>query len=173
MGKTNLKYIKDFFKRWEGGWANDPDDKGGCTMSGITIATYRKYFGKEKTCEDLKQLTDTEWTKIFKEGYYNKMKAEQIDNPSIALLCTQMCWGSGPITAIKKIQNCLGCKADGIVGPITLGKLNGPNPQYIFKRLWQMRYVWLCNIATQGNNKKFLAGWLRRLNDIKYEPTSI
>jgi len=173
MPKSNYKKIKAFFKRWEGGWANDPDDKGGCTMSGITIATFKKYFGKDKTCDDLKKLTEDQWDEIFRKGYYDKCKCDKIDNPSIALLVCQIAWGSGPQTAVKKIQSCIGCKSiDGIIGPETLGKLNGPNPQYIFQRLWQMRYVWLCNIASVGNNRKFLKGWLNRLNSIKYEPTS-
>lgn len=168
MGKSNFNYIKKFFKKWEGGFANDKDDSGGCTMSGITIGTYRKYYGKDKTCEDLKKLSEDEWDNIFRKGYYDKCKCDKIDNPSVALLVCQCAWGSGPTTAIRKIQSCLGAKVDGIIGPETLGKLNNPNSKYIFQRLWQMRYVWLCNIATVGNNKKFLTGWLRRLSDIKY-----
>ena len=175
MGKNNFEYIKAFFKKWEGGWSVDPDDNGnknnGCTMSGITLTTFKKYYGKEKTCDDLKKLTDAQWSNIFRKGYYDKCKCDSINNPAIALLVCQCAWGSGPQTAIKKIQNCLGCKADGIIGPITLQKINHPNSQYVFQRLWEMRYVWLCNIASVGNNKKFLKGWLRRLSDIKYIPT--
>ena len=163
------KYITAFFKKWEGGYVNDKDDAGGCTMMGVTIATFRKYYGKDKTCADLKKITDEQWFEIFKKGYYDKAKCSQIDNDSISLLVCDMCWGSGPVTAIKKIQACLGCTVDGKVGPQTLGALNGPNQLVIFKRLWNMRYVWLNNIAKVGNNKKWLRGWLNRLGDIKYK----
>lgn len=164
------KYITAFFKKWEGKYSNDKDDAGGCTMMGVTIKTYRKYYGKEKTCDDLRKITEDEWFHIFRDGYYDKAKCGQIDNDSIALLVCDMAWGSGTTTAIKKVQACLGCTVDGKVGPQTLGALNGPNQLVIFKRLWNMRYVWFNNAAKIRNNKKYLRGWLNRLNDIKYKP---
>jgi len=33
--------------KWEGGWGNDPADKGGPTMKGVTIATYTAYCAKK------------------------------------------------------------------------------------------------------------------------------
>lgn len=165
---ADAKLIIPFIRKWEGGYANDPDDKGGCTMMGVTIKTYQKYFGKDKTCEDLKNITDEEWLEIFKKGYWDCWKADQIENQSIALLVVDCGWGSGPVTAIKKVQECLGCKADGKVGPKTLAALNNKNTLTTFRKLWSMRYVWFHQIAEKGNNKKFLRGWLNRLNDIKY-----
>lgn len=166
---ADARLMIPFIKKWEGGYANDPDDKGGCTMMGVTIATYKKYFGKSKTCEDLKKITDDEWLEIFKKGYWTPWKADEIKNQSIAQLCVDMGWGSGTKTAIKKVQACLGCKADGIVGPITLAALNAAPSVGIFRKLWVMRYNWLQQIAKVGNNKKFLRGWINRLNDIKYK----
>lgn len=165
---AEYKKMIPWLKKWEGGYANDPDDTGGCTMKGITIGTYRKWFGLDKTCEDLKKITDAEWEHIFKRGYWDKMCADYIENQSIAELCVQMCWGSGPVTAVKRIQKTLGCKQDGIVGPVTLSKLNSPDRHKTFDRLWIMRYNWLGEIAKNGNNMKFLKGWLRRLNSIKF-----
>ena len=167
---ADAKLMIPWIKKWEGGWSNDPDDNGGCTMSGVTIATYQHYYGEEKTCEDLKNLTDEEWLYMFKRGFWDRFKADYIENQSIAQLCVQMGWGSGPVTAIKRIQQCLGCKADGIVGPKTLGALNGENKKEIFDKLWNMRKDWLIRISKIGNNKKYLKGWLRRLNSIKFEP---
>ena len=155
-------------RKWEGGFVNDKDDKGGATMMGVTLKVYQKYFGKDKTAEDLKNITDEEWLKIFRDGYWDCWKADEIKNQSIAQLCVDMGWMSGTKTAIKKVQECLGCKADGIVGPITLGKLNDKNSFATFRKLWLMRYNWLHEIAKNGNNKKFLRGWLNRLNDTKY-----
>lgn len=166
---ADARLIIPFIRKWEGGYANDPDDKGGCTMMGVTIATYRKYYGKDKTCADLKKITDDEWLEIFKKGYWDCWKADEIKNQSIAQLCVDMGWGSGPKTAIKKVQAALGCKADGIVGPKTLAALNAYPSVGVFRKLWSMRYSWLHQIAQSGNNKKYLRGWLNRLNDIKYK----
>jgi len=165
---ADAKLMIPFIRKWEGGYVNDPDDKGGCTMMGVTIKTYRKFFGKNKTCDDLKHITDEEWLEIFKKGYWDCWKADKIENQSIAQLCVDMGWGSGTKTAIKKVQECLGLKADGIVGPITLSALNARPSFGVFRKLWVMRYNWFHQIAKVGNNQKFLRGWLNRLNDIKY-----
>lgn len=166
---ANAELMVPFIRKWEGGYVNDPDDSGGCTMAGITIGTYRKYYGSKKTCRDLKFITQKEWLHIFKKGYWDKMKADQIENQSVAQLCVDMCWGSGPITSIKKIQSAIGVMADGIVGPKTLAALNSC-PETIFNILWNMRKEWLEKIAQKGNNKKFLKGWMNRLNDIRFQP---
>lgn len=157
-----------FVCKWEGGYVNDRDDHGGCTMMGVTIKVYKKYFGADKTCEDLMRITEDEWLTIFKKGYWDRCKADKIENQSIAQLVVDMAWGSGPVTAIKKVQRALNLKDDGVVGPITLKALNGEK-KAVFEHLWNMRKRWLENIAQRGNNKKFLRGWLNRLNDIRYE----
>lgn len=40
-----VKFIKDR----EGGFVNDPNDRGGATNKGVTLATYRKVCGSGKT----------------------------------------------------------------------------------------------------------------------------
>lgn len=62
---TKEQKIINHILKWEGGWGNDPDDAGGCTMSGVTIGTYRSVYGASKTCEDLKRLTYSQWVGIF------------------------------------------------------------------------------------------------------------
>ena len=166
---ANAEMMVPFIRKWEGGYVNDPDDSGGCTMAGITIGTYRKYYGSKKTCRDLKFITQKEWHHIFKKGYWDKMKDDQIKNQSVAQLCVDMCWGPGPITSIKKIQSAIRVTADPIVGPKPLAALNSC-PETIFNILWNMRKEWLEKIAQKGNNKKFLKGWMNRLNDIKFKP---
>ena len=123
---TKAEYIANHIRKWEGGWSTHPADSYACTMSGITIATYQQYFGKDKTCKDLKKLTEKEWVTIFKQGFYHKAKIDQIENWSLALLVCDLCWMSGPQTSIKKIQRVLGVAADGIIGPITLKAFANP-----------------------------------------------
>jgi len=33
----------------EGGWADYPEDPGGATMKGVTLLTFQRYFGQDKT----------------------------------------------------------------------------------------------------------------------------
>lgn len=163
---ANIKKTMDFFKKWEGGYVWDKDDAGGPTNIGITLTTFRKYYGQDKTIEDLKNMSDEQWEYIFRKGFWDKAKCDQIEDDDIAMLVCNMCWGSGSVTAIKKIQKCLGCTADGVVGPQTLAALNKQRHRYVFNKLWNMRYEWFHQIAEIGNNKKYLKGWLNRLDDL-------
>ena len=82
MAKAEL--LKPFILRWEGGFVDDPLDRGGATNKGITIGTFRNFYGKEATVEQLKNITDEQWLHIFKCGFWDKWKADDINNQSIA-----------------------------------------------------------------------------------------
>ena len=163
------KKIIEHIRKWEGGYANDKDDTGGCTMMGVTIGTFRQYYGYKKTCDDLKNITDEQWLHIFHKGFYDKIRADEILNDSICRLVLDCCWMSGTKTSIRRIQRCLRIMDDGIVGPVTLNALN-TNPKKVFDELVYMRTCWFESIVqNHPKKKKFLKGWLNRLKDIKYE----
>lgn len=165
---SNIDKVISAIKKAEGGWSNNPNDKGGCTMSGITIATYREFFGN-KTCADLKKLTDREWEYIFRKRYWNPWKADEILNTSIALLCVDMGFNSGTVNAIKRVQACLGLTADGIVGPKTLAALNAPGALNVFQKIWNMRAKYYLSLSEPKSQRGFFRGWLKRLLDITFE----
>lgn len=159
------KIIKKILK-WEGGYAGNIDGAT-CTMKGVTLATYRRFFGKEKTCKDLKEITQSEWDYIFKKGFWDRWKADDIENQSIAELLVDWCWTSG-VWGIKFPQRVLGVKDDGIVGSKTLAAINDYEDQEeLFNKLWNRRKKHFQDIA-KGGKAKFLGGWLNRLNDFKY-----
>jgi len=154
------------------GFSNDPDDAGGATMCGITIAAYKRYRKlKNKpvpTVTDLKNITLDEWLDILRTFYWDKMKADGIKNQSIANLCVDNVWGSGS-GYIKQIQLIAGTTPDGIVGAKTLAAINTANQRQLFDKLWNKRKLFYNNLVlARPSNKKFLRGWLNRLNDFKF-----
>lgn len=157
-------------KKFEGGWANHPADYGRCTMSGITIGCYQLHYGKDKTCDDLKNITPDEWLEIFMTDFWKPCKAGYIHNDSIATLVVDMAFNSGVKNAIKRIQKCLGCSADGIIGPLTLRALNDENQQVVFNKIFEMREKYYHSLASKNGQSVFLNGWLRRLHSIKFIP---
>lgn len=155
------------------GYANDPVDTGGATMVGVTIGTYSEYRRRKglskPTVAMLKDIKYEEWLDILKTFFWNPFKADQIRSQSIAKICVDWYWGSGKY-AIKNTQQCLGLVNDGIVGSKTLAALNSDDPSSVFKKIWKKRrdyYYGIC--ARRADQKKFLNGWLNRLNDCKYE----
>lgn len=167
---ANYKLLIPTTKKWEGGYVNHPNDKGGCTNSGVTISTFRSYYGSKKNCDDLKKMTEEQWNHIFKSGYWDRWKADLINNQSIANLVVDWVWGSG-VYGIKYPQQVLGVVADGIVGKKTLAAINDyPNQEELFKKLWDRRKKHFEDIVKRNPSQKvFLKGWLRRLADFKYQ----
>jgi lysozyme family protein len=165
MAKSEI--LVPFIKSWEGKFVNDPNDRGGATMMGVTIATFRSVFGATKTVEDLKRITPEQWHTIFKRYYWDKWKADSINSQSIANLLVDWYWASGSY-GTKIPQSVLKVKVDGVIGPKTIAAINDyPNEKELFVKLWKEREAFFQRIA-KGSQKKFLNGWLNRLNGIRY-----
>lgn len=153
----------------EGGFVNHPEDKGGITNCGITLETFRSYLGQDKTVKDLQNMNYATWKKIMKAGYWDKVKGDQIENQSLAEIIADWCVNSG-LTGVRKVQEILGCKADGIVGPITLSLINSSDAKQLHERIWNARHQFFVNIVKRSPNQKvFMNGWMNRLNRFKFE----
>jgi lysozyme family protein len=163
---ANYKLLTPIILKWEGGYAGNIDGMI-CTMKGVTLATFRKYFGKNKTCQDLRNITSSQWDSVFIQGYWNRWSADKIKSQSIANLLVDWVWASG-VYGIKYPQQVLGVTADGVVGPKTIAAINNyPNQKELFQKLWNRRKKHFEAVAT-GSKKKFLNGWMNRLNDFKW-----
>ncbi|MFK2681147.1 glycoside hydrolase family 108 protein [Bacteroides fragilis] len=169
---ADVMKIVPFILRWEGGFVNDPDDLGGATNRGITIGTYETYCKKKgypaPTVERLKNLSEKDWAEILKTMYWDKWKADQITNQSVANILVDWVWASGA-NGIKIPQRLLGVTVDGIVGVKTLSALNSRNPKELFEEIKKARIKFIDDICNaRPANNKFKKGWLNRINDIQY-----
>lgn len=171
---ADIKLLAPKIAKWEGGFVNHKYDRGGATNKGITIGTFARYRadrGLEKpSVDDLRDISDEEWMDVLKTYYWDRWRADDINNQSIANLLVDWLWASG-VYGIKYPQQVLGVVSDGIVGKNTLGAVNNyPDAEELFERLWNRRKdhfeAIVRNNATQG---VFLRGWLNRLNDFRYE----
>ena len=155
------------------GFANDPDDLGGATMCGVTLATFTEYCRRkgypQPTIVRLKAITYKEWLEILKTMFWDKWKADQINNESIALILVDWVWGSGKY-GITIPQKAIGVTADGIVGPKTIAAVNAKDPKQLFDLIRKERLAYIERICrSRPTNLKYKRGWLNRLNDIKFK----
>ena len=172
MAKIDI--LSPFILSWEGGYANHPNDKGGATNKGVTIATW-KQVGYDKDGDgdidvnDLRLITEKDAvSRVMKPHFWDRWKADQIQSQSVANIVVDWVWGSGA-NGITKVQTLLGVKADGIVGKKTLAALNARDPKELFYAIKQRREEFLYAIVrNKPSQKVFLKGWLRRLNSIEY-----
>ena len=130
------------------------------------------------TVDDLKNISDSEWTEILKKKYWDIWKANDINSQVIANILVDWAWHSGPVTSIKAFQSLAGLQADGIVGPKTLGYINEHKDKTdLFNRIWIVRKDFFTNIVKNNSTQiKYLNGWLNRLYDVvnyNYKLTSL
>lgn len=158
---ADYKKLIPFIKKSEGGFVNDPLDRGGATNMGITINTYRTVYGSKKTVEDLKHITEQEWEYVFKHIFWDRCRADEIKSQGVANNMVDWVWGSG-VNGIKGVQRLVGVKADGIVGSNTLAAINAAG-ESLFPRITQARIIYYNAIVSRRpNQKRYVNGWICR-----------
>lgn len=171
---ADIGILSPFILSFEGGFVDHPNDKGGATNKGVTIATWRA-VGYDKDgdgdidVDDLRLLTDADVVgRVLRPHYWNRWKADAIRSQSVANLLVDWVWASGA-HGIRIPQRVLGVKSDGIVGPKTLAALNNSDQHALFDRLHRERVAFIDGICSRDTSQGcFRKGWLRRLNAIGY-----
>lgn len=139
------KCLKQVLK-WEGGYVKDPDDKGGATNKGITQSIYNRWLlAQGKTRKDVKFISDNEVKEIYYKNYWLASGCEKM-TPKFAALCFDTAVNMG----VGRVQEFL--KAAQYKYP----------EKFIAAR--RAKYY---EFSKYGNQKKFLNGWLNRLNDLE------
>ena len=152
------------------GIVNDPADRGGATLVGVTIGTYREYCRRKgKSCissSDISRINYAEWLDILKTMFWDRWQADKIVDQKVAHMLVDWVWTSGSY-GITIPQHVLGVQADGIVGPKTLTAVNSRDPSVLFGHLKRERIAYIDRICTsRPANLRFRSGWLRRLHAI-------
>lgn len=148
-------------------------DSGRETMCGVTIGTFtdwRRYNGKPKpTVYELQTLKYDEWLAILKHVFWDRCKADKVQNASIAIMMVDWCWLNGAVTAIRQMQATFGLATDGIIGAKSLAALNAPPASVVFDRLKTARLRSYDKIVkTRPSQMVFYNGWLNRTNSIPF-----
>ncbi len=189
---ANVDVLLPFILQWEGGFVNDPADAGGATNKGVTIGTW-KQCGYDKDgdgdidVQDLKLLTTADVRdRVLKPAFWDRWKADAIHSQKVANILVDWVWGSGK-HGIVIPQRLLGVEPDGIVGNKTLTAVNFADPDELFEAIFNARVKFLNDITNASiaryeqkvgrkakntellryTNKRFIKGWLRRLDAIK------
>lgn len=151
----------------EKGVSDRKNDRGGFTVDGVTLTTFRQFYGQDKTRDDLLRMTADQWRHIMKTGYWDVCRADQIENQALAELIVDWCVNSGT-ARIKNVQTILEVRPDGCVGPITLNALNSGDASELYGRVMAARRAWFdCIVRNDPTQKENLTGWMNRLDRLK------
>lgn len=172
---AQIDIMAPFILSHEGGYVNHPMDKGGPTNKGVTLGTWKKY-GRDINGDgiidenDLKLISDDDAIKIMKRNYWDAVHADDIESQSVANLLVDWVWGSGTKQSIPIVQEMVGAKADGIIGPQTIAAINAQDSKEFFDKLHARRHLYFNRIVENNPDQEtFLNGWRRRLDSIQFE----
>ena len=144
--KETFKQGLKFVLKWEGGYVNNPNDKGGATNKGITQNTYNSWLKSQgKAGKDVRNITDSEVEQIYYKNYWLAAGCDKMSK-DFALLAFDTAVNMG----VSRVQEFL--KAAQWKYP----------DKFILARA--EKYNEFANVASQ---RGFLHGWLNRLFDLK------
>lgn len=158
----------------EGGYGNDPQDPGGETYKGIARKMNSKWEGwividlmkkapnfpanLDGNAELQARIKD-----FYEVNYWDRVRGDDIDNQHIAESIFDFAVNAGPIASAKLAQITVGTEPDGVIGAITVQKINADDPR-AFLALFALnkiaRYVGICD--KRQESKKFFFGWVKR-----------
>ena len=158
----------------EGGYSFDKFDRGGATNMGVTLSTWRG-VGYDKDGDgdidpdDLLLLTRNDVTRVVRNFYWNRWRADEIASQPVAEIVVDWLWGSGK-WGIVIPQRILGVKPDGLVGKVTITAVNQANPIEFHQQVFEHRLLFIKQIVRNDpSQSRFEKGWINRLNQFKYQ----
>ena len=157
----NFKPCLEFVLKHEGGWADHPLDPGGATMKGVTLAVYQNYLGRKVSKEELRKIPQEHLVDIYKSLYWDKVRCDALA-AGVDLVVFDMAVNSGVSRSAKILQRCVGAVPDGVIGPRTMGLVNGIPAKDIIIKFSDGRENFYKSLGTFDT---FGKGWLRRTEE--------
>lgn len=146
INDTNFQKALEFVRPAEGGYVNNPADKGGATNKGITQAVYDSYRRSKKLkTQQVLYITETEATDIYYQNYWLKAGCNKMSY-SFAVLCFDTAVNNGP----NVVNDFL--KAAEYKDPY----------KYLLTRIFY--YLHIAN--KNSGQRQFLRGWINRMESL-------
>lgn len=145
----------------EGGYANNPNDRGGETNFGISKRSYPDL--------NIKTLTRDKAIAIYFRDFWIPAHCEDVPRKAaIAHLdCAAIC---GKFWAIRILQRALRVTSDGIIGPESRGALSRADETQLVKDMIHERVLYHARIARDDRTlvqNRNLPGWVLRCGNLQ------
>ena len=168
MAASNFASALTAVLAWEGGYSDRPDDAGGPTNLGITLATLSAWQCRRCVPADVRALTKADVLPIYAKRYWRPLQADDLP-PGLDLLAFDGAVNQGVASVIRMIQRAAYVTADGQLGPASLKAVAASKPGDLIFRLQAERASEYR--AAQGW-PDFGKGWMRRLDGMAAEAFS-
>jgi len=160
---TNFNNALQMVLQFEGGFSDIKEDHGGKTNKGIIQTVYDSYrisFGLP--VQSVQQISDTEVRDIYYKRYWLVARCDKLPN-GVDKVHFDTAVNAGPSQAAKFLQRAIGVKDDGIIGDVTLAKVNTLDPKVVMKAYTNSRISFYIDLVVKDVTQiKFLKGWIKR-----------
>lgn len=147
----------------EGGYSNHPSDPGGPTNYGITIADARRYWKRDATADDVKNMPLDVAKSIYRSKYWDVMRCDELP-AGLDYAVFDFGVNSGISRSIKFLENILGLSQDGRPDDLVISGAKNGDPAALINRLCDDRLAFLKRLNTWS---VFGAGWGRRVSEVR------
>lgn len=178
---TPIDALKKSIETWEGLYQDSPNDVANIkradgtvvgTMRGVTPAAWARFKGLDVnalTPDDMKAITLDDAAELYEVAYYKLPGFAKLRWCPATEVWTDIGWGSGPVTAVKKMQGMVRAEADGVIGPATILEyerfLNERTMEDAVDFIADWRVAFYKHLVeVRPANQVFLKGWLNRAN---------
>lgn len=147
----------------EAGYTNDPRDKGNWTggQVGVGICKGTKYGIAASSYPklDIKNLTLDQAKAIYKSDWWDAIGADKLPT-AIIYQVWDFAINSGMTTAKKQLQQAIGVTADGVIGSVTIAKINSMDLSDVLMLYIAERITFDTALSTWATYGK---GWMNRM----------
>ena len=155
--------IEDIMAR-EGGFVNNPADRGGPTNHGITQDTLSAWLQRWATVQDVKDMTFKTASDIYQKMYYEEPGFSCIADFDLLALVVDSAVQHGNSTVIRWLQRACDVAQDGVLGPVTATAIESHGAAWLYRRLLAIRIgYYFAIIAERPNQSVFAKGWSNRI----------
>ena len=161
--------------KWESGYFDHPNDPGGVTNFGVSLMFLKGLGLLEGDIDgdgnidrdDVLAVTKDTSKDLFKCHFWDRPGCASMP-PLVAVAYYDLAVNAGAGRSTRILQQALGVKADGIIGPLTREALRVCNQYSLALSMLDYRARWYRRLAAQKpTSKVFLKGWLNRTDDCR------
>jgi lysozyme family protein len=161
--------IIDRVLQYEGGYVDNPNDKGGPTNFGITAVTLGNWrrLGRPATADEVRTMPRNEAREIYKARYIGTPGFEAIADGDLRMVVVDCGVLYGPKRAALWLQTALDVPADGEIGSGTQKALATCNAETVARKVLGYRYARIKERVEQDPSQMvFFRGWMNRTDGL-------
>lgn len=169
MSPDNFDIAMAFVAQHEGGFSDDPADKGGATKYGISLR-FLQLVGEDidgdghVTAADIRVLTTRDAKALYREHFWLHYRLDEIEHPFLAAKAMDLFVNMRGKTAARCLQRACGATADGLLGSQSIKAVNTYGKVgLLYSRISNRQAALYQRIVdADETQRRFLRGWLRR-----------